>query len=531
LDQTGADVEALRIAVDRHVNGLPVLAVVGAFNSGKSSLIKRLCIDEGVSVPEGLVISAEPSTQGADEVQVGWWLLRDTPGLDSEHAEHAGVALSAAIAAERTLLLLLPNLFSDDSETAELLRRLEPETVDIALSHVDQPVLTPARNSVSEWSEAKSREVRALAARHGHPDIAIYPVAADPRGRVGPRPANRTSFDGTRVWDGVDAIRDSLDRPCPQQLRERAIVRVVQRALTEASSSLKFQLRGVRHDLAAAQEAAELLDRHLEKLDALEVEARANLKDELVQAARSGPPASARARVLVEADLWLDHWSERLGRLAREWGLEEFTWRGDLSLIGSIGGAGVPETPEDGDQLDVEAAQTFVRERLKSLDADQARVAELQAQLRQWDAAKRTHKTREFYRDAETRLSGIRDVREAQHELLKQRRRAVGVAVGQAVVDSIIEERKLRAEIDEKARAERVRQESAEALAVTTSRVLFDGGEDADSAFRSMFDALTDQLRDAQAQLREKADREKDELQLLEALMRGTASLLGGPSS
>ena len=220
LDQTGDDPEALRITVDRHVNGPPILAVVGAFNSGKSTLIKRLCIDDGVAVPEGVVISAEPSTQGVDEVQIGRWLLRDSPGLDSEHEEHAGVALNAAIDAERTLLLLLPNLFSDDSETAELLRRLDSGSVDIVLSRSDQPVLTPTRDSVSDWADTKSQEVRALAARHGHPEITIYPIAADPRGRVGPRPAERTRFDGDRDWDGVNAIREALERPCPQEVCE-----------------------------------------------------------------------------------------------------------------------------------------------------------------------------------------------------------------------------------------------------------------------------------------------------------------------
>ena len=284
--------------------------------------------------------------------------------------------------------------------------------------------------------------------------------------------------------------------------------------------------------MTAAQEAGELVDRQGEKLEGLEVKARISLTEELVQAARSGPAASARARVLVEADRWLDHWSDRLGRLAREWGREEFTWRGDLSLIGSIEGGGSSESHDDaGDPVDLAAVQSFVREQLRSLDADRTRVAELQTELRQWEAAKRRHKTRDLYGDAETKLSGVRDVREAQHELLKQRRRAVGVAIGQALADSIVEERKLQAQLEEKERAEQARRESAEALAVTTSRVLFDGVEDGGPGFRSMFDALADQLRDAQDQLREKAESKKSELRHLEAIKRDAASLSEGPSS
>lgn len=528
LEQAGSDGSALRVAVDAHLEGPPVLAVVGPFDAGKSSLIKRLCIDDGVPVPEGLVISGEPSTQGVDDVLIGRWLLRDTPGLDSEYEEHAGKALAAAVEADRTLLLLSPNLFADNSETAELLGALEPGTVDFVLSRADKPVMSPSPDSVSQWAAAKSSEVKELAARYGHADIAVYPVAADPRGRVGPRPAARTRFDSTRDWDGVDAIRDLLDQPCPAELRQRAVVRIARRALHEVRSSIELDLRAAERQSRAAEEAGERLQQHVQELLALENEARGDLTEQLVLAARSGSPAGARARILVAADGWLDRWSDRLGRRAHEWKLEECPWRGDLSVIGSVEGSG-PAEGDESHELDEDTVEGFIAEKLGSVDGSKARVAALEGDLKGWEDAKRHHKTREFYADPDTKLNSIRDVRQAQQELLKQRRRMVGVAVGRVVLDSIREERKLSAQQQEKDRAEQVQREAAEALAVAISRVLFDGTEENGAGFRSMFDALTEQLRDARDQLKEETAQCNEEVRGLEALKGKVAALEAGP--
>src|SRR5215207_8463302 len=105
LQEATAALDGARAAGD------PVTALVGPFDAGKSSLLKRLCIETGTPIPDRLYISGEPATTSVDEVRIGSWIIRDTPGLESEHAGHDSAGFQAAVGAERTMLVLLPNLF------------------------------------------------------------------------------------------------------------------------------------------------------------------------------------------------------------------------------------------------------------------------------------------------------------------------------------------------------------------------------------------------------------------------------------
>src|SRR5437899_2898593 len=62
---------------------LPVVTLVGAYDSGKSSLIKRILADDGRDVPAWLTISARRETFDVNECEALGCTLRDTPGFST----------------------------------------------------------------------------------------------------------------------------------------------------------------------------------------------------------------------------------------------------------------------------------------------------------------------------------------------------------------------------------------------------------------------------------------------------------------
>lgn len=521
IEASGANVAAIRLSAESHLDSPPVLALVGPYTSGKSSLIKRLCIDDGVEIPESLLIGGEPTTQGSTDVQIGRWVLRDTPGVDSENEDHAGVAVRAALSAERVFLLVLPNLFAEDSETADLLRALAPGTVDVLLSHADQPVMTPDPESIATWASRKAEEVRRLAARLGHPRVRVFAVAADPRARVGNRPADRTRYDGTRDWDGVAAIRALLEEPCPDAVRAATVFRIVCAGLDEASQALGRSRLSVRRRLDEQEQAIECESGRAEKLRELRASARSELKERLVQAARSGPAPSARSRILVAANDWLDDWDDRLFKAATDWELEAVSWRGDLSFVSEVPGH-APGSKRAGPDLDTQEAEQLIRDGLSGLTVDPARIKELDDQIKGWQRANRK---RDYYGSKETPFGSIGEVREARKELQRLRKRQTAFAVGQVALDSLIQEEKLRRQAKEQAEAERIQLEMAQALAVDIARVLFDGPSDGTPGFDSMFESLREQLGERKQQILSQVTADEEELARLEAIQQQLTAL------
>src|SRR5688572_8457066 len=91
---------AFLAAVQDHFSQPPVIALVGPYTAGKSSLLKRLCVDIGVPVPDELFVDAAPATDRSYEVELGGYRLRDNAGLDSEISRHGRGGIRGALFAE-----------------------------------------------------------------------------------------------------------------------------------------------------------------------------------------------------------------------------------------------------------------------------------------------------------------------------------------------------------------------------------------------------------------------------------------------
>src|SRR4051812_34108875 len=60
---------------------LTVVTLFGAYDTGKSAIVRRLLVDAGLSVPDWVTISARHETYEAGQVEVSGYILQDTPGI------------------------------------------------------------------------------------------------------------------------------------------------------------------------------------------------------------------------------------------------------------------------------------------------------------------------------------------------------------------------------------------------------------------------------------------------------------------
>ena len=98
--------------------GLDTLEVVvfGAYDAGKSSLLKRLLVDWRIPVPEWLTVSGRRETFESKRAEANGLGLVDTPGLGGGNKEHDDLTLSAMRLADAYLWVLPPQLVTTEKE-------------------------------------------------------------------------------------------------------------------------------------------------------------------------------------------------------------------------------------------------------------------------------------------------------------------------------------------------------------------------------------------------------------------------------
>jgi GTPase Era involved in 16S rRNA processing len=101
----------------------PVLAVLGDYNSGKSSLIRRIVVDDGRQPSTTFDIRASPATATASRYPLARVDLVDTPGLQSGHDGHDTAALEAVAEAALVFVVVHINLLVGNTALLEELSR------------------------------------------------------------------------------------------------------------------------------------------------------------------------------------------------------------------------------------------------------------------------------------------------------------------------------------------------------------------------------------------------------------------------
>lgn len=215
--------QVLKPLVDFANENKPRIHLVGDYNTGKSSFIKRLLLDAGLPVPPNLKVAAKPMT---DTVRAYDWngvQLVDSPGFQSSHETHTQQAWDALADASAVIFLLQPNLILGDDLPlrtvihGDLARGIveKQDSTYFIVNRSDElgvdPELLP--ELYAQLVERKRVEFRqALASRDiSSADDRIFFMSSDPYGLVGDRAdTDATAFDPYRAWDGFRPFMEAL---------------------------------------------------------------------------------------------------------------------------------------------------------------------------------------------------------------------------------------------------------------------------------------------------------------------------------
>lgn len=351
-------------AVDR-----PVVTVFGSYDSGKSTLLKRLLVDAGVDVPSWLTVSARRETFEIKEVDALGCRFRDTPGIAGGNTEHEQMAREAVTSSDVILLVVPPQLLTGDHEavisvlSGEAFRRgglPMAGAVLTAIAKLDEGSVNPTEDQegYEEYLVRKRKEWAKLleVARVDLQGESFFMVAADPFQRVendlSPSPSDyRMEY---RAWDGVGALSSAIE-VLPRQLyslrsaAQRRFFCSRMEALRQAAEE-----RGINVKLACdvAKENRERFSLLQQQLEALLGAARASLdgvlEDVLVTAARSRIENSDAVNEFLEP---------RMNKAVGRW------WDDQMTLLQKLIG-------EADSQIETRTRSTGTSKARRTLDAD-----------------------------------------------------------------------------------------------------------------------------------------------------------------
>lgn len=317
--------------VDFASNTRPVVTLFGAYDTGKSSILRRLLVDSGQPIPEWLTVSARHETAVSSLIEVVGCLLRDTPGLapDGEDAR----SLKNSDAARESLgltdvLLITTNPQLPTGERPELLSIMSEgwpaSSVWFLISRADEGTVDPAIDPAGfeEWAKNKRDELRAsLSLDDDHPIRVVVPDYGQ-LGSFEPEPSPAT-WAGSREWDGMDDLREALANLSTVNLVEsRALAesRFWRTAVTLRLAELRAELADLTtsHNVAAASLRRSGV--FLKSLDAFVDAAKVSLEgaiDSAIRRAMNGPLIDATSIKEAVDPVLSEWWHSQQAQLAR----------------------------------------------------------------------------------------------------------------------------------------------------------------------------------------------------------------------
>ena len=227
--------EALAELEEIVADGRPRIHLIGDYNAGKSSFIKRLLLEVGSPVPPDLEIRANPTTDRPHEYDWDGVRLIDSPGFQSGEAKPTEHALRTFPDASAVIYLFHPNLvLGDDGHLITVLRGdrelgLVPkqERTFFVVNRSDELGVDPETNpdAFRQLADRKKTELSLALGSRGicvDPD-AVFCMASDPFGLVGNRSdVDAKAFDPYRAWDGFGHFMAEFQRARGPLLRAGA---------------------------------------------------------------------------------------------------------------------------------------------------------------------------------------------------------------------------------------------------------------------------------------------------------------------
>lgn len=297
----------------------PVVTLFGAYDTGKSSILRRLLVDTGQTIPEWLTVSARHETFEPRAVEVLGCIVRDTPGVspdgeDARSQSNSTAARETLGVTDVLLLTLNPQLSTGEHpELVEVLARNWPAgSVWFAISRADEGGSDPMSDpeGFEAWSLRKREELAESLNSSGQNPVFV--VVPDYSGLEDP-----SLWEASRPWDGMDRLRAALDDLATEDvapLRAAAETRFWDQAVQRLIADLRDDLE----DLTTSRDAATASNRRrnafLAQLDSLQSAAETALKGTIRNAVHqvlNGTATDATAiETAIEPELeqwWLTH--------------------------------------------------------------------------------------------------------------------------------------------------------------------------------------------------------------------------------
>ncbi|KUG56408.1 hypothetical protein AVL62_16100 [Serinicoccus chungangensis] len=316
----------------------PTATVFGAYDSGKSSLLRRLLVDADIPVPDWLTISARHETFEASEITYRDIVLKDTPGVspgstDARGESNTATALKAIKTTDVLVVVVTPQLLTGERElvaTALDLPWIEG-ALWFVISRFDEAGVDPDgdQDGYRQLADSKRRELEEELQRTLGRDLKprVFVASPDPYGVGGPdQTPDPTLWDPFRKWDGMEEFATELASLPPSAVALRA------------AAAERFWIGEVREQLATldAQEAevesvartTSDLTARVEQLRARLGELRVSAHNDLNAAVGAVVDQAMTSSVLTEEglktrltealELWLERRGTELAALAQD---------------------------------------------------------------------------------------------------------------------------------------------------------------------------------------------------------------------
>ncbi len=305
----------------------PVVTVFGSYDTGKSSLIRRLLVDAGVEVPEWLTISARHETFEVRGVELAGCVIRDTPGLavgaqDVRGEVNTQLAQEAIGLTDIAIVTVTPQLATGE-------RDLVQELIDsgwstgalwFVISRFDEAGRDPD-SDLDGYQELAQRKIAELRESLGlGSDTPVFVVAQDAFQFAGAdRGVERDIWDDTRGWDGMADLSSALEHVSGSNLgllRAATEQRFWSQAVVSVVGELRVQLVQFETAAADARELKARKDQWESALGVLDTAAQAGLKGALQQSIRQvlANPNSSQERIVAAIQSALEDWYQKVGR-------------------------------------------------------------------------------------------------------------------------------------------------------------------------------------------------------------------------
>lgn len=269
---------------------VPVITVYGSYDTGKSSLIRRLLIELGQVVPPWLTISARHETFEVNEIRAGGCMLRDTPGFVVEGSD-ARAELNTELASEAigltdvAIVTVPPQLATAEYPVLSRLVQQDwtPGSLWFVISRFDEAGVDPD-DDPDGYRELGTRKTAELQeALQLDPRVPVHVVCPDFAQMAGAeRNADPSIWDDTREWDGIagllKAISEIAATGSNSELRHSAAQRFWRHAVEQALGQLRKELATHLENAVVSDEGDQRRASWLAQLETLTNAAEADLR-------------------------------------------------------------------------------------------------------------------------------------------------------------------------------------------------------------------------------------------------------------